>query len=348
MYRGALSEDEEAYATSYSRLVAPEPRGGPGRRRRRGGYGHATASVLERLPPPAEGAAERGEDAGALGEEDAPAPLDAEFAADEEGVRGKPEIFLETQDDEGGSKGDEEEDDHDDSAKEALLSRLAVGVRLAVHWPANDESYPCTVGVRHAKHVYTLHYDDGEEEPEVDLRAERFAVLGEAGGAAEEEAVRAKEEDRAAAGPAMEGSDGDAAVVAAPLAAPPAATPPAAAPSATELRRRVDALFLAVKDKDAMTVGGFTRAVAAHYGWAKCPKATKKLIKARLVELMQGATPSPAEDDRAPEDEEVPAEEKEEEEVALRKKKKEKSRRKKRKDKARRAERLPRDELVST
>ena len=211
MYRGALSEDEEAYATSYSRLVAPEPRGGPGRRRRRGGYGHATASVLERLPPPAEGAAERGEDAGALGEEDAPAPLDAEFAADEEGVRGKPEIFLETQDDEGGSKGDEEEDDHDNSAKEALLSRLAVGVRLAVHWPADNESYPCTVGVRHAEHIYTLHYDDGEEEPEVDLRAERFAVLGEAGGAAEEEAVRAKEEDRAAAGPAMEGSDGDAA-----------------------------------------------------------------------------------------------------------------------------------------
>ena len=97
-----------------------------------------------------------------------------------------------------------------------------------------------------------------------------------------------------------------------------------------------------------MTVGGFTRAVMAHYGWAKCPKATKKLVKARLVELMQGAAPSPAEDDRAPEDEEVPAEEEEEEEVALRKKKKEKSRRKKRKDKARRAERLPRDELVST
>ena len=55
-------------------------------------------------------------------------------------------------------------------------------------------------------------------------------------------------------------------------------------PSNSELRSLVDALFLSA-DKDTMTVGDINRSVAAHFGWVKVDKKTKKLIKSRLQEL---------------------------------------------------------------
>jgi len=55
-------------------------------------------------------------------------------------------------------------------------------------------------------------------------------------------------------------------------------------PSNSELRSLVDALFLSA-DKDTMTVGDINRSVAAHFGWIKVDKKTKKLIKSRLQEL---------------------------------------------------------------
>ena len=50
----------------------------------------------------------------------------------------------------------------------------------------------------------------------------------------------------------------------------------------------VDVLFADVHDYKAVTVKDICREVAEVYGWAECPKSTKRAIKKRLWELLQG------------------------------------------------------------
>ena len=51
-----------------------------------------------------------------------------------------------------------------------LLADITVGTRIAVHWPDDDEYYPCTISAHQPKrgkdqgHRYELLYDDGETE----------------------------------------------------------------------------------------------------------------------------------------------------------------------------------------
>ena len=61
----------------------------------------------------------------------------------------------------------------------------------------------------------------------------------------------------------------------------------AADPSNSDLLSLVDTLFTAA-DKDTMTVGGVNRSVATHFGWGKVDKTRKKVIKNRLMDLMNG------------------------------------------------------------
>jgi len=61
----------------------------------------------------------------------------------------------------------------------------------------------------------------------------------------------------------------------------------AANPSNSDLLSLVDTLFTAA-DKDTMTVGGVNRSVASHFGWKKVDKTRKKVIKNRLMDLMNG------------------------------------------------------------
>jgi len=61
----------------------------------------------------------------------------------------------------------------------------------------------------------------------------------------------------------------------------------AADPSNSDLLSLVDKLFTAA-DKDTMTVGGVNRSVATHFGWEKVDKTRKKVIKKRLMDLMNG------------------------------------------------------------
>jgi len=58
-------------------------------------------------------------------------------------------------------------------------------------------------------------------------------------------------------------------------------------PSNSDLLSLVDKLFTAA-DKDTMTVGGVNRSVATHFGWEKVDKTRKKVIKNRLMDLMNG------------------------------------------------------------
>ena len=65
-----------------------------------------------------------------------------------------------------------------------LLSKLAIGTKLAVYWPDDDEYYPCTIreqrrnhSLSHPGYVFELHYENGEVE-NVDLSCERFSILG--------------------------------------------------------------------------------------------------------------------------------------------------------------------------
>ena len=52
--------------------------------------------------------------------------------------------------------------------------------------------------------------------------------------------------------------------------------------------RCVDAFFADAQDDKAVTVGDIVREVADVFGWAECPKATKRAIKERLTALVQG------------------------------------------------------------
>jgi len=61
----------------------------------------------------------------------------------------------------------------------------------------------------------------------------------------------------------------------------------AADSSNSDLLSLVDTLFTAA-DKDTMTVGGVNRSVATHFGWEKVDKTRKKVIKNRLMDLMNG------------------------------------------------------------
>ena len=58
-------------------------------------------------------------------------------------------------------------------------------------------------------------------------------------------------------------------------------------PSNSDLLSLVDTLFTAA-DKDTMTVGGVNRSVATHFGWKKVDKTRKKVIKNRLMDLING------------------------------------------------------------
>lgn len=74
-----------------------------------------------------------------------------------------------------------------------------------------------------------------------------------------------------------------------PTSQPPAklvSTSPITEPSNSDLMDEVDRLFAAA-DKNAVTVRDIVRSVAAHFGLVKVEKGTKKLIKARLTELIR-------------------------------------------------------------
>ena len=68
------------------------------------------------------------------------------------------------------------------SKKEKLLSQLKVGSAISVHWPDDDEYYDARISARtnntnQGDHIYTLVYDDGEVEYNINLRNEKFRII---------------------------------------------------------------------------------------------------------------------------------------------------------------------------
>lgn len=77
------------------------------------------------------------------------------------------------------------------SHKEILLSQLKVGSAISVYWPDDGEYYNAKISSRTKRgnnddnaddHVYTLIYDDGEVEHNINLRNEDFKLVGDSEG----------------------------------------------------------------------------------------------------------------------------------------------------------------------
>ncbi len=76
---------------------------------------------------------------------------------------------------------------HKKPSKESLLSKLKIGSYVSVYWPKDKEFYNATISrpTKRSKkknptsscHIYTLHYDDGEIEENIDLSKEEFKLL---------------------------------------------------------------------------------------------------------------------------------------------------------------------------
>ncbi|KAL9179897.1 hypothetical protein ACHAXT_007867 [Thalassiosira profunda] len=322
-------EEEEEYQTSYSRAAALARRP---RRRGRGGYGASSleaAASKKAGGAPATDPANGGRLLGSPGGNDEDDfGLVLGLGLDVEEGAPSSSIFMDTQDndnesDGGGSEGEESE------GEDAGSDTGSVGGDESGEDMSEDKVDARPTGRRKrtakAEKVVVAARESGEEEEE----GPPSEAAGRGCGVGEGRALRAREDraeeeaeeeadetmdadamDAAVAALEAEGKAAEAPATAADALADGAPTPaeapeptapagrcPPAVPVPTsnaELLALVDRLFLAVTDRDAMTVGDINRSVAAHYGWApdefkkKERKPLKKMIKARLTALITG------------------------------------------------------------